>query len=79
MAEDPNRPILPLVNPKQRRDDYPRDAWSVAGYILAHPRTWCLILAGIVAWQCMGLREFVDRGRFGHHHLEADAEASTPH
>lgn len=56
---------------RRETDAYPKDAWSVVGYVLVHPRTWILILAAVVAWQCLGLREFVDKGRFGHHHEEA--------
>jgi hypothetical protein len=49
---------LPLPG-EPSRPDYARTPWEVAGYVLAHPRTWVLVVALAVAWRCYGLGDAV--------------------
>lgn len=62
---------------REQESSYPKDKWSVLGYILVHPRTWCLLLALAFAWQCFGLRAWVHRnlGQLSRLEIEADAHA----
>lgn len=55
---------------------YPKTWPAVVGFVLVHPRLWCLALALAFAWKCGGLREFV-RGNSPAGALEASAFAHT--
>lgn len=59
--------------------DYPKTWPAVAGFVLAHPRTWCILIALVVAWKCGGLREFVRGNSPAGVALEASAFASHSH